>query len=111
MTLFHPHRERDALAYAAAGGQALQLVAITPARLYDRDLPRLVATVHKLGLRAVHVARTGTARQHVVINGLPLIKACMQAQEHLPAAVLVDVLMAVADGGVAACPPPRRAIA
>ncbi len=92
MTIFHLDQEKDAVAYAAAGGQALHVLGITPARLYDRDLPRLVATARGLGLREVHVSRTATDRQHVEVRGLPLIKACMHAREYIPNVSLMDML-------------------
>lgn len=102
MTLFPLAFEKDALAYAAAGGQALHVLGVSPGRLYDRDLPRLVTTARSLGLREVLVARTGTARQHVVIIGLPLIKACMAAHEIPTGAVLVDILQEAHAAGAAA---------
>lgn len=90
MTLFRPHQEADALAYAAAGGQALHLVALTPARLYDRNCARLVDTVRALGETAVRVARTGTERQHVEVRGMTLIRAGMAART-VPAITFVDM--------------------
>jgi hypothetical protein len=100
MTLFRPHQEQDALAYAAAGGQALHLVALTPARLYDRDVARLVQTVRDLGESAVLVAATGTPRQHVVVSGLALCKACLGARV-IDAVALTDILLAARPQGVA----------
>lgn len=90
MTLFRPHQEADALAYAAAGGQALHLVALTPARLYDRDCGRLVRTVRGLGETTVRVARTGTPHQHVVVRGMTLIRAGVSART-VPAVTLLDI--------------------
>lgn len=90
MTLFRPHQEADALAYAEAGGQALHLVALTPARLYDRDCDRLVRTVRALGETAVRVHRTCTPHQHVVVRGMTLIRAGLQART-VPAVTLIDI--------------------
>lgn len=90
MTLFRPHQEADALAYAAAGGQALHLVALTPARLYDHDCARLVRTVRDLGETSVRVHRTGTAHQHVVVRGMTLLRAGLAART-VPAVTLLDI--------------------
>ena len=92
MTIFPEALESDALKYAGAGGQALHVLGVSPGRLYDQDLPRLVTTARNLGMKEVRVARTGTERQHVVIIGLPLIKACMVAREVPPAITIVDML-------------------
>jgi hypothetical protein len=92
MTIFPKDFESDALAFAVAGGQALHVLGVSPARLYDQDLQRLVTTARSLGMIEVRVPRTCTNRQHVVIIGLPLIKATMRAQEHVPAAAMVDIL-------------------
>lgn len=102
MTIFPLAHESDALAYAVAGGQALHVLGVSPGLLYDRDLPRLVTTARRLGIDGVRVALTGTPHQHVEIRGLPLIRACMEAQEHLPAAVLVDILSEAHAAGAAA---------
>lgn len=91
MRLYRPHEETDALAYAAAGGQALHFIGITPARLYDRNLRRLVETVRSLGRPDVHVARTCTTRQHVVLQGLPLLKAGLHA-ERVDNASVADIV-------------------
>lgn len=92
MTIFPLGYPDDALAYAAAGGQALHVLGVSSGRLYDQDLPRLVTTARNLGLDAVRVARTGTDHQHVVIIGLPLIKACMHARERIQSTTLIDML-------------------
>lgn len=91
MTLYRKDEERDALAYAAAGGQALHVLGVTPGRLYDRDLPRLVKTARELGQVSVHVFRTCTDRQHVVLAGMPLIRAGLGARS-LHNVELVDLL-------------------
>jgi len=92
MTIFPLALEADALAFAAAGGQALHVLGVSPGRLYDQDLPRLVTTARRYGMRDVRVHRTSTPRQHVVIIGLPLVSACMDGQQALPAVALVDIL-------------------
>lgn len=93
MRLFDQPLQADAFAYAKAGGQALHLLGLTPARLYDKDLRRLVATARELGMPDVCVAFTGTPRQHVVIKGWPLVKAVVAAGE-ASNVLLVDVLTA-----------------
>lgn len=83
-----------AIAYAAAGGQALHTHRIIGdwrkaprcfkvvftrgehlAHLFDQDEVRLVATVKRLGVRVVLVERLGTPRQHVGLVGVPLRRA------------------------------------
>lgn len=84
----------EALAHAAAGGQALHLHRIIPdpdtaprcfvsavdrgediAHLFDLDEVRLIATAKRLGVRVVYVDRAGTPRQHIDLCGTPLRKA------------------------------------
>jgi hypothetical protein len=84
----------EALAHAAAGGQALHLHRIIVdekkaprcfvnavrrgediAHLFDRDRLRLVATAASLGVKVIFVERPGTDRQHVDLCGAPLRKA------------------------------------
>lgn len=92
MTIFPTDHERDALAFADAGGQALHVLGVSPGRLYDHDLGRLVGTARRLGMTGVHVHRTGTQRQHVVVIGLPLIKATMAANTVPAGTTIVDML-------------------
>lgn len=84
----------EALAFAAAGGQALHLHRIIPdrrraprcfvaavdrgediAHLFDLDRDRLVATARRLGVRVLVIDREGTDRQHIDLCGGPLRKA------------------------------------
>lgn len=92
MTMFERRQLADALAHAAAGGQALHLMSgsyaylrsDTPscfrgrsiiAHLFDQDAERLVATVRKLGVRVVCIERKGQPGQHVDLCGKPLERA------------------------------------
>jgi hypothetical protein len=80
---------REALAHAAEGGQALHDNSrhVVPSRggfvpgrervarcahLFDRDLPRLIATARALGLRKPFIHRLGQEGQHVDLWGKPL---------------------------------------
>jgi hypothetical protein len=94
--VFQARDLKDAIAYAAAGGQALHLhriLGLRPpacfrrdveqgrdiAHFFDQDKERLVATVRRLGVRVVRVEREGTDKQHVDLCGAPLRKAISQA--------------------------------
>lgn len=79
---------REALRYAAAGGQALHVYGALPghfpgapgvfkrysvwAHLLDWDLERLVRTARGLGVRVIRVDRRGLAGQHIDLCGGPL---------------------------------------
>jgi hypothetical protein len=84
----------EALAYAAAGGQALHLHRIIVdrdraprcfvravdrgeqiAHLFDLDELRLVATARRLGVRVIKIDRPGSPRQHIDLCSGPLKKA------------------------------------
>ena len=84
----------EAVAYAAAGGQALHVHNIIVDKtlaprcfvaavergedithLFDQDRARLERTVRHLGVRVVVVERAGTPDQHVDLCGVPLRKA------------------------------------
>lgn len=85
------HREiREAVAYAATGGQALHVwdASAWPgkapavfrrykvwAHLLDQDRARLEATARRLGVRVVVVGNPGTPRQHIDLCGGPLTRA------------------------------------
>lgn len=89
------HREiREALAYAAEGGQALHVWDPGPsaaetypkapavflrnrpwAHLFDVNADRLYRTAKRLGVRRVVVERRGKRGQHVDLCGGPLKKA------------------------------------
>jgi hypothetical protein len=92
--LFTTWDVEEALAHAAAGGQALHLHAIIPdrktaprcfvaavdrgepiAHLFDRDRDRLIRTAKRLGVKVVYVDRDGTDRQHIDLCAGPLRKA------------------------------------
>jgi hypothetical protein len=96
MRVFQVRELKDAIAYAAAGGQALHLHRILGPRppacfrrdveqgkdiahLFDQDKERLVATVRRLGVRVIKVEREGTSRQHIDLCGVPLQKAIGQS--------------------------------
>lgn len=84
----------EALAFAAAGGQALHLHQIIVderkaprcfvravargeqiAHLFDQDEARLIATARRLGVNVVVVEHRGEEGQHVDLCGGPLRKA------------------------------------
>lgn len=98
MKVFQEREVAEALAHAAAGGQAIHLHRIIVdrrraprcfvqavdrgediAHLFDRDEDRLVATVKRLGVRVVVVGRRGQPGQHVDLCGGPLRKALLLA--------------------------------
>lgn len=103
MKVFNCLKIDEALAHAAAGGQALHLHRIIPdrqraprcfvqavdrgediAHLFDLDRDRLVATARRLGVRVVHIDRDGTDRQHIDLCGGPLKKAVALAEAPSP---------------------------
>lgn len=94
MIIFQQMQVNEAIACAAAGGQALHLHRIIVderrapqcfvravrrgediAHLFDQDKDRLVKTVKKLGVRVIKIERIGTPRQHIDICGKPLERA------------------------------------
>lgn len=100
MKVFSFHQIREALAYAAAGGQAMHLHRILNRRtapgcfiaavdrgehiahLFDLDADRLTATLRRLGVRKVRVELAGTYKQHADLCGAPLHKAMLSAENH-----------------------------
>lgn len=82
--LFHHREIHEAIAWAAAGHQAMhihQWPGAGPqcfhgrpyiAHLYDQDRARLVQTARELGVRKIVVGREGQAGQHVDLCGKPL---------------------------------------
>lgn len=111
---------RAALAYAAAGGQALHLHRIIGSRtraprcflvevdagrpiahLFDADPVRLAKTVRRLGVRVVRVERPGDPRQHVDLCGKPLARAVAESDDQKAAAEIYNSFLtseAVPDG-------------
>ena len=93
MKRFEQREIREAVAFAAAGGQALHVWdpgergARWPgaplvfrrsrpwAHLFDQDKVRLVETVTALGVNVVVVSHEGTPRQHVDLCARPLERA------------------------------------
>lgn len=90
----------EALAHAAAGGQALHLHRIIVdraaaprcfvravdlgqdiAHLFDLDGARLLMTAKKLGVSVVYLDREGTPRQYVDLCGGPLRRALELCEE------------------------------
>lgn len=98
MKTFQQMELLSAYDHAAAGGQALHLMAerfahIRPdtpacfkgrgqiAHLFDQNRERLVATAKRLGVRVIRVEREGTRRQHIDLCGKPLARALELAKE------------------------------
>ena len=92
MKSFTQMQQREAIAHAASGGQALHTIdgswanlrSDTPqcfkgqrqiAHLFDQDAERLQATARKLGVRVVRIERRGQPGQHVDLCGKPLGRA------------------------------------
>jgi hypothetical protein len=92
--IFECFEVKEALQYAALGGQALHVhrIIVDPKRaprcfvnaicrgeeiahLFDRDDERLKATARRLGVRIIKIDREGTPRQHIDLCGAPLRKA------------------------------------
>lgn len=105
MKRFEHRQVREALAYAADGGQALHVWDPGPdaaarypkapavflrnrpwAHLFDQNPDRLYRTAKRLGVRRVVVERRGGRGQHVDLCGKPLDRAlaeCAAAQTDL----------------------------
>ncbi|HUX16767.1 MAG TPA: hypothetical protein VMW52_09870 [Phycisphaerae bacterium] len=95
MKLFPTKDIKGAMAYAAAGRQALHMMtgewakgwggpqcfrkAREFAHLFDQNADRLIGTARRLGVRQVVVSERGTHRQHVDLCGRPLERAKAQA--------------------------------
>ncbi len=91
MKLFQEREQREAIAFARAGGQALHLIGTWAtarpgcprcfktgtgiAHLFDQDLDRLVLTAKSLGVRVIKVERAGHDGMHVDLCRKPLAKA------------------------------------
>lgn len=78
---------REAIAHAAAGGQALYVPAPDPgrsgaayARLFDGDFTRRVATARRLGVRVVLNERGDGTPDYVILVGEPLRRAIAEAE-------------------------------
>ncbi len=99
MRIFKSSEVEEAIAYAAAGGQALHLHrfigdrAKAPscfvravergediAHLFDLDERRLRTTATALGVNVVFIDKHGTPRQHIDLCGGPLRKAKIMAK-------------------------------
>jgi hypothetical protein len=91
-------QQAEAIAHAAAGGQALMLLprafahmqARTPAvfrrerwshigKIFDQDRTRLAETARRLGVRVVLVDREGQPSQHIDLCGQPLQRGMWEA--------------------------------
>jgi len=101
MKAFAKSAIREAVAYAAAGGQALHVWCATAetirgcfgqapacfkrggrlAHLFDQDMDRLCGTVRRLGVRRVVVSREGHPYQHIDLCGAPLRRALAEAEQ------------------------------
>lgn len=94
MRRFECREIAEALAYSAAGGQALHLhrIIVDPdraprcfvravengeyiAHLFDRHTQRLKDTARRLGVRVIYIDKAGTPGQHIDLCGAPLRKA------------------------------------
>lgn len=74
--IFEPHEQRSAIAFAEAGGQALQLLVIV-GHLFDTDEIRLAGTAKALGVQRPKIAKAGTSPSHIELCGEPL-KRCLK---------------------------------
>ena len=91
MKRFKNRDVKKALAYVAAGGQALHgslahmfgVREMEWAHLMDNDLDRLIATAKRLGVRRVVVERMNERGQHIDLCGRPLKLAFAEAKDAL----------------------------
>lgn len=98
MKIFQQRELNEAIAHAAAFGQAIHLMdgsfahlrKDTPscfkgrrqiAHLFDQSLRRLNATARQLGVRVVKVERIGQPGQHIDLCGKPLERALELAKQ------------------------------
>lgn len=98
MRKFTVRQIREALIYAAQGGQALHLHRFVfpnspgvfrnavakgqdVAHLFDTDYERLVDTAKALGVRTIVVERRDTVRQHIDLCCGPLKKALAMVED------------------------------
>jgi len=119
MRVFQQRDVEQAIAYAAAGDQALHLhriiadwerapacfkIAINKgesiAHLFDQDAQRLTKTVKRFGVKVVVIEHKGTPRQHVDLCGQPLrrAKAFAEACAHADDDPLFKVFAGVLEG-------------
>jgi uncharacterized protein (DUF58 family) len=101
MRRFTQMQLREAIAYAADGGQALHTHRIIPSRdraprcfvravdagqdiahLFDQDRDRLERTARRLGVRVIVVERAGTLSQHIDLCGGPLRQALVSCDNN-----------------------------
>ena len=98
MKRFEKDQADEAIAYAAAGGQAFhvypRLGMDAPAcfqrsplwaHLYDQDRFRLCETARRLGVNVIVVHREGEVTQHVDLCGKPLARADAKCKDALNA--------------------------
>jgi len=102
MKAFYPMQVKEAVAHAAAGGQALHLHRIIVdrrkaprcfvaavdrgepiAHLFDLDSARLVRTARSLGVKVIFIDRDGTNSQHIDLCAGPLRKALALVENKL----------------------------
>ena len=97
MKLFSEREQREAIAFAMLGGQALHEVGkwatARPgcpqvfksgtgiAHLFDQNLDRLVLTARGLGVRVIKVERPGKEGQHIDLCAKPLEKAVERCRQ------------------------------
>lgn len=102
MLLFTHRQVREAMAHAAAGGQALHIWRPPPdgrggsawpgapprfrkhrlwGHLLDQDLDRLIRTAHSIGIPHPTVERPGQAKQHIDLCGEPLDRAIAACED------------------------------
>ena len=84
MTLFD-RTVLPAYSHAESGGQALFIPTRQPKRgkvgwLIDHRIERLMATAHRLGVRAVVVDRAHLHGQYILLRGVPLERAMNEAK-------------------------------
>jgi hypothetical protein len=101
MRRFERRQLREALAWAASGGQALHCHRVVRpgcppvfrsavargqqvAHLFDQDRRRLGATARRLGVRIILVEQPGTDRQHIDLCLGPLSRALAECQQADP---------------------------
>lgn len=96
MRSFESRKMREAIAFAAGGGQALHLHTIvfpnspkcfrdavargeSIGHLFDQDEERLVNTARRFGVRRIVVEKRGLPTQHVDLCGAPMRAAIMES--------------------------------
>jgi hypothetical protein len=82
MKKFEMRQLKDAIEYAAQGGQALHIHTLNNGHflfkrypvighLFDQDRNRLVYLVGRLGVNVIKIEREGTPKQHIDLCGKP----------------------------------------